>query len=432
MSEASQDSGPTRSLETLRSPRVTDLRGRIIDTMVQNVSGFDPDLWVAMDERDNALIQDELLHGVGSSAFVYQFPHDGATVSGISVIGARELAAHYQGIKHRVMATTSKVGPLFITQSYDPPRPPFVEVIDQLASLPDYFEVVCEVTDVKTGNSIQETAKEYRMERRSRNALRDNPNLPEEFERKHYEKIAASKAYRNGVLHLIRQSVQLEWKALMLKAGKSQVVTGSQLEEKRSGVLRYAASKAISVDRRAIESLTLDQISGLSDAAREGLEGFIASAEALGIVAGAGSKDRQTPSITADPREEIKRRVAEEAAAEQAAKAAAADAAEQAKKADGAPGKGKRAPDPTLRQAEDKTAERAQELIAELATIDGTDMESALTALLARGTTGVVLRAVERDPDLNGKVRDAIVAARKRVEPKQNEPPEDNRFPGDR
>ena len=131
-----------------------------------------------------------------------------------------------------------------------------------------------------------------------------------------------------------------------------------------------------------------------------------------------------------NPREEIKRQVEQEARDEAAQKAAAAEA-EQAKKAEGAPGKGKRAPDPTPKQAEDKTAERAQELIDELTMIDGTHMATAFSALLGRGTTISILRAVERDPNWDVKVRDAIVAARKRVEAKQEEPPEDDRFPGD-
>lgn len=271
------------------------LRGQVIQTMIQNTAALDPDLWVVMDQRDNKLIEDELIHGTGSSAFVYSFNQDGKTVTGISVVGARELAAHYEGMKHTIISTTSKMGPLFVTQSFNPPTPPDVKIIDKLADLPDYYQIVCEVTDIKTGNSKWEVAKEFRMERRSRQALLDNPNLPEEYERKHYEKIADSKAWRNGVLHLIRQSVQLEWKALMLKAGKTEVITSSVIEEKRSGVLRYAAARAIGVDRHAIEALTMDQISGLADAVREGkAEQFVQAAEALGILV--EGDDQQRPA----------------------------------------------------------------------------------------------------------------------------------------
>lgn len=277
------------------------VRGELIQTMIQNTPGFDPDMWVVMDQRDNKLIEDELIHGTGSSAFVYSFNQDGKTVTGISVIGARELAAHYEGMKHTIISTTSKMGPLFVTQSFSPPTPPDVKIIDKLADLPDYYQVVCEVTDIKTGNSKWEVAKEFRMERRSRQALVDNPNLPEEYERKHYEKIAESKAWRNGVLHLIKQSVQLEWKALMLKAGKTEVITGSVIEEKRAGVLRYAAAKAIGVDRHAVEALTMDQISGLADAVREGrAEQFTAAADALGILV-ADEDERQASKVVKAP-----------------------------------------------------------------------------------------------------------------------------------
>ena len=59
--------------------------------------GFDPDAWHVMQERDNALIRDELMHGAASKAFVYSFDIKGKNVTGISVVGARELDACRDG-----------------------------------------------------------------------------------------------------------------------------------------------------------------------------------------------------------------------------------------------------------------------------------------------------------------------------------------------
>ena len=39
-----------------------------------------------MQERDNALIRDELLHGAASDAFVYSFDIKGKNVTGVSVV----------------------------------------------------------------------------------------------------------------------------------------------------------------------------------------------------------------------------------------------------------------------------------------------------------------------------------------------------------
>lgn len=268
-----------------------NLRGQVLETMIQSASGLDPDLWVVMDQRDNTLIEEEILHGAGSSKYVYQFSLGGTQVSGISVIGARELAASYGGIQHSLIGSISKVGSLFVMKSYPHAGQSmglFVQQINELAGEPDYYEVLAEIKDVKTGNAVQIEKKELRLERRSATLLEKNPSLPEWFERPHYQTIAGSKAYRNGVLSIIPQHVQLEWKQEMLKLAKTDIITQSLVDEKRSGVLRYAASKAISVDRQAIEALTLDQIMGLADAVKEGrVEQFAHAAEALGIVIGA-------------------------------------------------------------------------------------------------------------------------------------------------
>src|SRR6266704_2827112 len=68
--------------------------------------GFDADAYHVIEQRDDALIAEEVLHGAGSNKFVYQFSmRGGDIVAGISVVGARHLAAHYGGIKHRLVAS---------------------------------------------------------------------------------------------------------------------------------------------------------------------------------------------------------------------------------------------------------------------------------------------------------------------------------------
>jgi hypothetical protein len=82
----------------------------------------------------------------------------------------------------------------------------------------------------------------------------------------------------------------------MLKLKKTETITASVLDEKRSNVLRFAAQRAIALDRHAVEALTLDQIAGLGDAAREGqLPAFVEAARALGLEVG---QDQQAPPVS--------------------------------------------------------------------------------------------------------------------------------------
>src|SRR5215469_6869270 len=260
-------------------PRLVSPRSAEAVEAVRTMTGgsFDIDAWHAMDTRDNALIQDEVLNGAASSAFCYQFDIAGTRVTGISVIGARHLATHYQGLKHRLIASTQKVGALFTFFSFPAEGSPMsvsCNIVNELASEPDYYSVVVELIDVKTGNSIQIECREQRFESR-----RDGS----QYERPHYQKIAQSKAFRNGALHLIPQDVQQQFLALMLKAGKGANITPSVIAEKRAGVLRFAAANAVPLDRRAIEHLSADQISGLGDAARQGTAAFANAARSLGL-----------------------------------------------------------------------------------------------------------------------------------------------------
>lgn len=234
---------------------------------------FDPDAYHAMQERDSALIADSVLNGYSGREYVYDMTIKGERVTGISVVGARALAAEYKGIKTRLVSAIDKNGPLFIMRTFDPPSMQ-VQHIPELASHPDFYEVVLEVTDLKTGNSIQPRKREEKFGRR-----RDGGT----FERPHYDVVAESKAFRNGVLAIIPQDVVSQFEARALSAGNSgKVMTKS---DRIAGALKYAAKNGISIDRVSLESLTTDQISGLSDAARDGAKEFRTAAESLGLVA---------------------------------------------------------------------------------------------------------------------------------------------------
>lgn len=286
---------------TQQVPRPHLISPRAAQTLeaVRNVTGgFDIDAWHVMDERDNALVSDEMLHGTGSSAFVYDFDIKGTKVSGVSVVGARHLAAHYRGLKHRLVASMQKTGALFVFQSFPAENMPMsvsASVVHELGTEPDFYSAIVEIADIKTGNSIQIERREQRFEQR-----RDGS----QYERQHYQTIAQSKAYRNAVLALVPQDLLIQWKEQQLKLRKSDTITASVLDEKRSGVLRFAAQHGLSLDRRAITQLTLDQIAGLGDAAREGqLPAFANSARALGLEISQGEAQpepgRATPETMA-------------------------------------------------------------------------------------------------------------------------------------
>jgi hypothetical protein len=258
--------------------------GRTLEAVRAITAGgtFDPDVFHVMEERDNTLIEQEILHGAGSSKFVYNFEIQGTQVTGISVIGARHLAAAYGGLKHRLVASVQKTGDLFTFTSYPDHGMPMqvsCSVIAELENEPDFYGAVCEIGDIKTGNSIQIERRENRYETAGRGTPRERT-----YERPHYATIAQSKAYRNAILSLIPQDIQLSWKIEMLKLKKDEVITGSVIDEKRANVLRFAAQRAIALDRRALEDLTFDQISGLGDAVRDGaLPAFVEALKALGL-----------------------------------------------------------------------------------------------------------------------------------------------------
>jgi hypothetical protein len=291
---------------------------------VRTISGngaFDVDAWHVMEERDNVLIADEILHGAGSSSFVYNFDIKGTQVAGISVIGARHLAAHYRGLKHRLVGSYQKKGRVITFTAYPSENYPgsqSVSIVDELEADPDYYTALVEMQDLKTGNAIQVERQEMRFEYR-----RDGS----EYERPNYATIAQSKAYRNAVLALIPQDIRIRWQEQMLQLQKTETITASVIDEKRGNVLRFAAQKALALDRRAVEELTLDQIAGLGDAAREGrLPAFVEAAKALGL----DVAQEVAAETTQEPQERASRRRAPEPTATRAGPPAGRGAPERA------------------------------------------------------------------------------------------------------
>jgi hypothetical protein len=261
---------------------------------VRNMAGaFDIDAYHVMDRRDDELVAEELLHGAMSSAFVYNFDIAGTTVTGISVVGARHLAAHYRGLRHRIVASTEKIGSLFTFKSYPAENMPMsvsCAVVNELAQEPDFYSVVIEIEDIKSGNTLQVERREARFEFRRDGSAYERPN---------FVTIAQSKAFRNGVLSIVPQDTLIVWREAMLKLKKGETIAVGVINEKRSGVLQFAARHAIALDRRRIEALTLDQIAGLGDAARDGVPAFVNSARSLGLEIGQGEAAAALPEPAA-------------------------------------------------------------------------------------------------------------------------------------
>src|SRR5215471_5865613 len=165
--------GERRGVKMVDNSRPQLVQPRAIHTLeaVRTVAGgFDVDAWHVMEERDDALIADEILNGAGSSTFVYSFEiTPGNTVTGISVIGAKHLANHYGGLQHRVIASTQKTGSLFTFTSYPAEGVPMTvstAVLPELEDEEDFFAALCELKDIKTGNSIQIERRENHFEHR--------------------------------------------------------------------------------------------------------------------------------------------------------------------------------------------------------------------------------------------------------------------------
>lgn len=288
---------------------VPDLAQPLKENIARSLSApakLDAEIFHMMDKRDESLISDEILHGAMSGIFVYDFDIQGKNVSGLSIRGAQHLARHYGGLKHRIVATTEKRGKLFIFKSYPSEGIPMqvtCSIVNELADQPDYYEALVEMTDIKTGNTVQKSKLEYRFEKK-----RDGTH----YERPNYTTIAESKARRNAILDLVPQDVQEQFKVECRKLGKT--ITISPIDEKRDAIMKFATNKAIPLTREQVAELDWNQISGLSEAAREGIEAFTKSAEALGLVARkldqkAETKPAAKPEVTAkkDPAKQTKK-----------------------------------------------------------------------------------------------------------------------------
>jgi len=349
--------------QTTRPQLVAPRQVATLDAVRTMTGGFDIDAWHVMEERDNALIADEVLHGPGSSKFVYSFDIAGQRepATGISVVGARHLANHYKGLKHRLVAATQKTGALFIFTSYPAENMPMTvscSVVPELENEDDFYSAICEVIDVKTGNSLQSERRELRYGERQGGG---------QFERPHYATIAQSKAYRNAVLALIPQDIAIRWKLEMLRLKKEEVITESVIDQKRANVLQFAAQRAIALDRQAIDHLTLDQIAGLGDAAREGrLPAFVEAARALGLEVAQESTApaeaaKPTPGPPASPRATVPRRPASTTApAETRDQAAPETPSNERPKSDAAPQPGGEGAPPGAQPAQ-QTGQPAQQ-----------------------------------------------------------------------
>jgi hypothetical protein len=266
-------------------PQLPSPRGVILEAIKE--SEFDADVYHVINERDNQLISDEVLHGALSNKFVYEFEIQGKQVAGVSVVGARHLAYFYGGLRHRIIATVEKKGALHIFTSYPNDATPMsvhASFMHEIADEPDYYKAVVELADVKKGNTVQVEVMEMRFERKRDGSMYERPN---------FQKIAQSKGYRNGVLDLVPQDVVMRFKMECLKLGKADNITDSVIEQKRANVLRFAAAKGIPLDRESVRQLTFEQIAGLGDAAREGEPRFRAALDA--IRAGA---DPETGEVT--------------------------------------------------------------------------------------------------------------------------------------
>lgn len=264
----------------LAEPRQRNLSGPSLVSESTNLPvAFDLDAYHAMSVRDDQLVAQRAAHGVAGKIFIYKFSMKGQQVEGISVEGAQQLAGTYGGIKHRMVASVEKKGSVFTFRSYPSQGVPMavnVAVVPELAGEDDFYSVLVECTDVKTGNSFQVEKSENRFEERKDGSPYQRPN---------YQIIAQSKARRNAILALIPGDAQENFKKHCLETNEAIDITSDVFRMKLAGVTQYAAKRGIAIDRRALQDLTLEQISGLGEAARgEDTEGFQEAMEALGLV----------------------------------------------------------------------------------------------------------------------------------------------------
>lgn len=269
---------------------VTPRAAETLEAVRAVTGGFDVDAWHVIEARDERLFAENVLHGALTPAFLYIIKMTGhADQVGVSATGARHLAAHYKGLQFRLVADAHKVGNKVYCQqfpgnglSYDQ----FVRDADPDEA--DYYMVLGEMHDLKSGNVFQAVKREPRYDTR-----RDGTT----YERPNYMVIAQSKVERNLILHMVPQDVRLRWQQELLRlGGKAENITDSVIEEKRSAVLRFAAANAVALDRQRLGILTYDQIGGLGDAARAGLPAFAQAAVRLGLTIGEATDEPAEPA----------------------------------------------------------------------------------------------------------------------------------------
>ena len=307
-------SGGRDSVRQFRQPPTID--GLLGDVIAR--TSYDADFATAMTKRDDSLIAQEVLHGGLSKKYLYNFPGaGGAPMVGISVVGARELAYHYGGISHSILGVTTKRGAMFQFESYIP-FDISVKPIPELARERDFVTVRIRMVDTKKANSVEVIHTEMLHDEHNSAFMAKHPSAELLYDRPHAQTIALSKAYRNGVRTLVPQHVQIEW--IELNKGVSEDLTTDVLAEKRAAVQRYAASKGLTLDRQSVERITIEQISGLSDAVREGnLPAFQQSCQALGLIARppdgprdvtATSTQRKVPVVPSKEQQELEAKLA--------------------------------------------------------------------------------------------------------------------------
>lgn len=292
------------------SPLVHQTAASQFEQLINRPARFDPDAYHAMQERDNALIRDQVLHGSCEPEFVYAFLIKGKLTTGVSVVGARQLAAEYGGITARIVATVEKRRGLFIFRSFDPLQVN-TQQIDDLESDEDFYECVTEVCDIKTGNKIQVRKSENRREQTRDGRFYDVP---------HFDVIAESKAFRNGVLAILPQSVIQKFEAKCLRAAMASGTLGpevnraltnyfAQQDAMRSGVamektidqvrddcIAFATKRGLRVNRDVMRELSYAELDGLRAAAGDAAT-FRDSLESLGALqADAATTEPEPPA----------------------------------------------------------------------------------------------------------------------------------------
>jgi hypothetical protein len=297
------------TMTQLRAGGATAEGPSLFEQLLAKTPRFDPDAYHVMQQRDSALIEDELMHGASSKAFVYDFSISGARITGVSVVGARQLASEYGGIKSRIVATVDKRGALFVFRSFEPLTITTAHLPD-LADETDFYECIMQVDDIKTGNSTQVRKKELKTEQRS--AAKGGGT----YDRPHYDVIAESKARRNGILDVLPQKVIQDFKVKHLAQGNASAE--KTMDQLRSGATAFAAKHGLTLGRAALAGMTHADLLGLGNAAAMGVDSFRIASSALGLIeaatgeltgsaAPAPAKPAQRP---ATPAEQVAQQVA--------------------------------------------------------------------------------------------------------------------------